>query len=120
MIRKVFVTVMPCTHYDGRVVLLNNFVVLPQANVSLGHMSTVLGRKLGTKVPTTSIIMMTVLRHPVGRFLSEYSWVTKGIPNSCASSGKRQRYAWDYVLPCNMSLSSFMQQEPGSTLGILL
>ena len=70
-----------------------------------------LERKFGTEVPIPSIIMMTVLRHPVGRFQSEYSWVTKGVPNSCASSGKRQRYAWDYVLSCNMSLSSFMQQE---------
>ena len=62
---------------------------------------------LRAAVQPDEIDFVTMLRDPIERVISEFYWVMRGVPNTCAAEAEpRHRLAWDYELPCNASLAS--------------
>ena len=67
---------------------------------------------LRARIPGNRVMMMTMLRDPLARVLSEYKWVSNGVPNNCGSgAGVEERFAWDYRLPCDATFRSFLDDE---------
>ena len=60
------------------------------------------------QVRPDEIDYMTMLREPVDRVISEYEWGSHGLPRTCDHASKGSVFAWDYELPCNASLASFL------------
>jgi len=61
-------------------------------------------------VRRNDIDLITMLREPVARVLSEFSWVSRHIHSTCSTPGGHI-YAWDYNLPCNLTLESFAKHQ---------
>ena len=62
---------------------------------------------MSARITKRQVVLLTILRHPYDRFLSEYEKISQKLP--CSKDFKV--YAWDYHVSCNITLSEFVNDK---------